>query len=118
MDLLREGAMAMMPLQNNDVASLGKEYGRYYFALPPALEVGGKPSVIAIPMLYGLNADLRGEKLKAAWEFFSFQCGPEWNRTVARYMPITDTPKPCRLWTRNDLALRTIWQRCPRTGFA
>ncbi|MBI4024569.1 MAG: extracellular solute-binding protein, partial [Verrucomicrobia bacterium] len=86
LDLLNDGELAMMPLQNNNVASFGKDYGKFGFALPPALEVGGKPAVIAIPMLYGLNADLRGDKLKAAWKFFSFQSGPDWNRVVTRYL--------------------------------
>ncbi len=83
-DLLKSGELAMMAMQNANVADLGKEMGRYGFALPPALKPGGKPAVTAIPMLFGLNGELRDRKLDAAWKFLSFQCGPEWGRLTAQ----------------------------------
>lgn len=84
MDLLRQGELAILPVQNDTIKDFGREIGRYGFALPPALQPGGKPAVIAIPMLYGLNGDLRGKQLRGAWDFLSFQSSPEWKRIVTR----------------------------------
>jgi len=86
MDQLRSGDVAMLLMQNDSAAILGKEIGRYGFALPPALDAGGEQSVIAIPALYGINSDLDGPKLGAAWQFLSFQCGPDWSRITSQYL--------------------------------
>lgn len=79
-DLLQEGDLAMLMLQNNNYDKLSAQIGRYAFALPPTLHRGGTPAVIALPMLYGLNAELQGKRLDAAWDFLSFYAGPEWKR--------------------------------------
>ena len=110
LDLLRDGEMAMMLQDSTVTAALGKDSERYGFALPPALDVGGTPAVIAIPMLYGLNSDLRGDKLQAAWKLLAFQSGPDWNRIVTRHLldhGYADSVSPLdveRFGFTNDLA--------------
>jgi multiple sugar transport system permease protein len=85
-DLLRTGEIAMMLLGNTSLQQIEKGVFNLGFALPPAMDPGGKPAVTAIPMLYGLNGILRGPKLEAAWRLLSFQCSPEWNRIVTRHL--------------------------------
>jgi len=85
-DALRNGEIAIMPMQNDGVAHLGRDMGKYGFALPPALHPGGTPAVIAIPALYGINAGLSERKLSAAWDFLAFQCGGERDRIAVRYL--------------------------------
>lgn len=83
MDLLRQGELAILPLQNTSFRELGRLAKDLGFALPPALKPGGEQVVVAIPMLYGLNAILDGKRLQAGWDFLAFRAGPPWKRAVA-----------------------------------
>jgi len=82
-DLLRQGELAILPLQNTSFDSLGKDLAKDVgFALPPALKPGQKQVVIAIPMLFGLNASLDGKRLQAGWDFLSYRAGPSWQQAM------------------------------------
>ncbi len=85
-DKLMSGELAFMMLQNNNAAAFGRSSGFYDFAPPPALDPGSEPGLGCIPMLFGLNNDLNGEKLKAGWDFLAFQCGPDWARICTDYL--------------------------------
>ena len=86
LDLLCDGQLAMMPLQNTSIANLERSISSLSFALPPAFDPEGRPTVIAIPMLFGLNANLEGTTLQAAWDFLAFRCSDAWLTETSRFL--------------------------------